>query len=640
MDRALTQDTRRLTNLLGQLYEVPESARDRFRARAAEIGPQSCGRELAADPARFGTLRTGLTQQQREGVAAEAGYIAGIAYALQANRSNAPAVAKLLTERFYRAAATVFERPSAVYASLIAAAQREGPAAAARLQSEPESFGELRPGGDRYARALASRAEDLVHARGHAGETVRTAAAGHEPGAGLPRNVRELRDRPGGRLPRTLEIKLEAFTSDFRAKLAAAYLDPEAAERKFHEIIGREGAGATVFTVRRSPQVLGALGPNPNAALVAGEAARRGARAYELHNIQNPAHAADVLQRETESSLARQCAEPATALRNVLDAIRRHGLDRVADEVIRNPEQHFGGARAGTTLNGPALSAQLRELSAAMQVADRYVDAATDRIENRVPPELPLRGAAFDAVQAHVDASALASRRDALQITLNNSSNALDRAERAEQWDGIRTAQLDSELRKVYRDPIAARENLLARFAENGAEPALRVLEKNPQEIGTLVSTPRAVRRHAAEAALYARTLFNARTALAAVRYTDSHGREHLGAQQVKEASTADMGVAAADLRTTTERLEQLGKVDGTRERAVSAVQALSPEQADQLLDAVRARNTDAAAAPIQAVKAAADTRRNATSLFHSGAPHLVLQTAQVLRSMGEGPTL
>lgn len=645
VDRALAQDTRRLQKLLLIVYENPDGARAAFRARVGQVGARAAGTEMAAEPTSFGRINA-ASQAALASASREAGYVGGIAYLLQAQRTNPTAVAQLLTERFYTSAGAVFQDPAVAYRSWSASLRSESPhQTAARMARSPESIAAIRPGGGRFAAALAARALDAQYAREHAAAFARHHDALSLPNeASLPRDIAELRQRPGGRLPRTLELRLEAFTADFRGKLAEAYVDAPRAERTFHEILAREGSEASVQAVRRSPQMLGTLRTDPAAADLAHAAVQRGASAYELNRITNPAQAADLLQRETERSFARQCANPAAALRRIQSAIRLHGIDRVSGEISVDPLRYFAPLDGGH-LNGSALAAEARELADVSRAADSFIGAATSRLDRAHPaPELPLDGTARQAVQAHVDALALAGQRGDLHEALNNTANALERAEQAFRWHAIRETQLLNALKGVFKKPEVAIEELVTLATKKGNKAAIETLEKKPERIAAVAGSLRNARAAAAKATINARQFLEAREALKNVHYTDPLGQVHRGAENVRASTTAELGSSAADLAEKTSRLQALGDVDGSRARAVHAVQSLSPDQADALINAVAGRNPEAAK-PLQGVRETAAAARGNPAQRREGTPlpgvhHAVLQAAQMARTMGEGPTL
>jgi hypothetical protein len=645
VDRALSADARRLQKLLASIYADPPAVREAFRHRAAVVGPQPAGSEMAQNPASFGALRP-LVPEAHAGTAREAGYVAGLAYLLQANRENPPVAAKLLTQRFYQASRAVFEDVPLMYRNWAEAVRRDGAAtAASRLEAEPQSFAPLRQGGDRFAQNVAARGLDAEHARAHAAaHEVEHNATAILRRPRLPRTVHELENRHGGRLPRPLEIRLEAFSFDFRGKLAAAYMDPELAEAAFHHIGNREGFQATVLAVRRSPQLLGPLTDDPNAAEIAYAAARRGARAYELNAISNPAHAADLLHRETQASLARQCSNPADALRRIEAAMRERGVGAVSAEIQSDPLRYFAPL-ADRTMNPSALAAEARALGEATRAAGQYVSEATARLDApRSVRDLPVGGTAADALQAHADATLLSTRKGDLHEVLNEAANALRRVERAEKWHEIRLAQLRTALREIYASPADAEAALIDLADRRGPKEAARHLEKKPQALGILNANRRTARAAAADAAIHATNYFDARAARTDVQYKDRDGHIHRGVENVRAATTREIGTSSADLTDTQRQLSSLGDVEGTRARAIHVVQGLSPEQADQLVTALQQRNPHAAQ-PLQIVRDTAAARREGgdlrrESMLPSGSHHTVLQAAQLVRSAAEGPTM
>lgn len=640
VDRALAQDSRRFQRLLAKLYVDPQAAQEAFRVRAAEAGAQTAGQELAAEPKSFGAMRAGIELDARVPLARETGYVGGLAHLLHIHRENPQIVAEVLTDRFHRSAGAVFVDVPQMHRTWAEAVQADGlEAAAARLTSDPQSFGALRPGGERFARELAVRGTDAAHARAHAATHAREHESMQvEARLRLPGSVADLENRPGGRLPRPLELKLEAFTADFRGKLAAAYVDPERAEAAFHEISTREGMQVTVQGVRRSPQVLGPLRNDDTAAVLAYAAARRGARAYEINSVRNPAQAADLLLRETQRSLARQVANPAEALDRIQAAIRARGVERVSEEIQREPRQFFAPL-GEQTLNPASLAADVRALGEADRVADHYVSEATERRSApRTVRDLPVHGPAADALQAHVDATTLLSRKGDLHVVLNEAANALTRVESAVKWYGIREAQLRTALRQLYANPVNAEAELIRLADEKGADAAIECLVKKPKRLGALASGRSGDAARVAE--IHARAFFDARDKRENVHYTDRNGQIHRGVESVRGATTAEIGSSSAELNQTETQLRDLSGVEGTRARAIHAVEGLSPEQADRLVTALQSRNPHAAQ-PLQAVRETAAARREIGApgrpVLPPGAHHTVIQGLQIVRSMSEG---
>lgn len=644
VDRALDQDRRRFDKLLNAMYLDPQAARDAFAARAAAVGAQKAGREMADGPAAFGELKAISPDRI---VAREAGFVGAISHLLQ-NERNPDTIARLLNERFFQGACTVFEDAGRMFKAWRDAVDARGMyTAAAELASDPSSFGVLRPNIDSarahgsapppapYGRALASRGFDAEVARAHSASVKRDLAPeGARPA--LPRTVDELVNREGGRLPRVLEMKLEALSADFRGMLARAYRDPVGAEATFHEIVGREGLQTTVLGVRRQPALLGQLTEAPDAADLAYGAGKRGARAYELHAIRNPSQAAEVVRREAERALARQVANPADALRHIQAAMRTHGVDRVAEEIHRDPLRYFT-PRQDQTLDPAGLAAEARAVGDANRAADEYAAAEVRRQQPDRAQAVSAPAAAASALQAHADATLLFEKKGDLHEILNDAANAARRAEDAVKWHDIYQSQLRRALGRIYANPAAAEEAFLRVADEDGHGAAIERLTKKPQKLGALAPDKGAAKESSRSAGGVAFSYLTAREKLENVEWRDRDGHLHRGVTNVRAATTAELKTSAADLSETERRMAEMGGVEGTRERAVERVQALSPDQADELIAALKARNPGAADS-IQAVRQAAAARRE--GMMPAGAAQTVMQTAQIVRTMGEGPTM
>jgi hypothetical protein len=634
VDRAVQQDGQRFEKLLAAMYAEPQAARDAFEARADAVGAQKAGRELAQAPATFGAVVPGTSPQRMASIAREAGFVGAAGHMLR-HHQKPEVVAEVLTERFFQGACTVFEDAGRMFRTWRNAVDVEGAAAAAtRLASEPAAFGTLRPGAADYARTLASRGLDAEVARAHAASRQREHQA--EARSRLPRSAGDLVARDGWRLPRTLELKLEALTRDFRGMLSTAYRDAERAEAAFHAMVAREGLQGAILVVRREPARLGPLTDTHDATDLAYRAVKRGARAYELHAIRNPSEAAEALQRDRERSLARQVADPAGALREILAAMRRYGVESVAEEIRREPQRYFT-ALDDAPLNATALAADVRALGEAARTADEHVAAEAQRqVPERLPAVAATDGAAA-AVQAHVEATSLFERKGDLHERLNDAANAARRAEDAAKWHGIYKSQFQRSLGRIYANPAAAEIAFLRAVDEDGLAAAIEKLTRKPKSLGTLAPDRAAAREAARGAGGEAYNYVTAREKMETVEWTDPVGTVHRGLGDVRSATVAEIRSSAAALTDTERRMHDLGGVAGTRERAVERLQALSPEQADQITAALRARHPEAAR-PIQALREAAASGRG--GVLPAGAGHAVVQTVQMVRSLGEGPTM
>ena len=650
LDRAVRQETRRFVRLLDRLYTDPDRVRAALRAEAASVGPRAAGRLLGETPHRFGTVRPEHSPETVSVIAREAGYVGGLAHELQASRGNPILAAKLLSERFAQAARGWFQDPERFYEVWSRTLSEVGPQEAARrLQLRPDGFGTPRPGIEAYVGALAGRGVDAAYAKVHATAFQRDyyASLGARL-ARLPRSTEELVGRPAGRLPPRLEMKLEAFTADFRGKLTEAYASPAAAEDRFHDLVAREGTAAAVALVRAAPERLGDLSARPDAPQVAELAARRGARAYELNGIRNPAHAAEVLQQDTERSFARQCANPGEALQRILRAIRSYGLEPTLRRVQESPGAFFQ-AREGEPLDVGSLSADVRALGNAEQIAASFLAAEDARMQQGRPVrDLPVGDPAHRAVTEYVEAEALSAHKADLHARINQASTALHQVETTARWEGLHERQLLAALRDAYRDPAAARDNLLSLAEQRGSAFALRVLQKNPHRLGELKTQPApllgwipvrstaAARKAAGEAVPYADALLRARKALRDVEWTDPGGTRHPGAERVQAASTREIATAATELRTTTETLRSLGGVSGARERAVAALSTLPEEKGEQVLSRAAAENPSAGESVQKLREAARKDRSRGAGI--PGTAQSLIQSVQTTRTLAEGP--
>lgn len=652
LDRAVRQETRRFVRLLDRIYTDPDRARTALRDRVSELGPRAAGREMGADPAGFGSLRPGHTPETLRPLAREAGYVGGLAHEMQGSRGNPVLAAKLLDERFQKAVQSWFADADRFHSAWARAVAAAGPAEAARrLTVRPDAFGSPRPGIGTYVSAIAARGRDAAAAAGHSAAFERThyATLGDRL-AGLPRTTAELTARPTGRLPAQLEMKLEAFAADFRGKLAAAYRDPAEAERRFHDLVAREGTGGAAAVVRREPATLGDLAARDDAALLADQAARRGARAYDLNGIRNPAHAADVLLQETERAFARQCANPGEALLQIQRAIREHGL-RKAVQRVRDEPGAFFRPREGESLNSASLSGDVLALGQADQVAASYLAAEAARQRRPAPAaDLPVDEPALRAVSEFVEAERLSGHKQGLHARLNDASTALHDVERTARWTGIHDRQLTAALREVYRDPAAARKRFVAVAGRRGDAAALRILRKSPNRLGLLKTAPSAylgwaglrstaeAKRAAPDAATYGASFLQSRRAQCDMEWTDPSGATHRGAEQVRAAATREIAGSGADLNATQDSLRALGGPAAARERAVSTLGRLPEEQADGVLSRVAARKPEAA----ESVGRLRDSLRNARQgAAGPGVVHTagaVVQGIRITRSLADGP--
>jgi hypothetical protein len=652
LDRAVRQETRRFVRLLDRIYSDPDQARTALRDRVSELGPRAAGREMGNDPARFGSLRPGHTPETLRPLAREAGYVGGLAHEMQGSRGNPILVAKLLNERFQKAVQSWFADPERFHAAWARAVATAGPEEAARrLTVRPQAFGSPRSGIETYISAIAARGRDAATAAEHSADFERTyyATLGDRL-ARLPRTTAEITNRPTGRLPAQLEMKLEAFAADFRGKLGAAYRDPAEAERRFHDLVAREGTGGAAAVVRREPATLGDLNPRDDAAVLADQAARRGARAYDLNGIRNPAHAADVLLQETERAFARQCANPGEALVQIQRAIREHGLRNTVQRVRDEPEAFFR-PREGESLNATSLSGDVLALGQADQVAASYLAAEAARQQRPAPAaDLPVDDPALRAASDFVEAERLSSHKQGLHARLNDASTALHDVERTARWTGIHDRQFTSALRDVYRDPAAAKKRFVAIADRRGDEAALRTLRKSPQRLGALKTTPSAylgwaglqstadAKRAAPDAATYGASYLRSRRAQREMEWTDPSGATHRGTDQVRAAATREIAGSGAELNATQDSLRSLGGPAAAKERAVSNLGRLPEDQADGVLSKVAAQKPEAT----ESVGRLRDSLRNARQ--GAAAPGVrqtlgaVVQGIQITRTLAEGP--
>jgi hypothetical protein len=638
VDRALAQDNRRFETLLTAMYIDADAAREAFYARASTAGAQKAGKEMSDAPDSYGALKDPSPSRI---VAKEAGFVGAVSHMLRHER-NAETIATVLNERFFQGACTVFEDAGRMFRHWRTAVDANGiHSAAAQLASNPSSFGALRenidtgrshgstPPASPFGRALASRGFDAEVARAHSASVSRDVAAPARPL--LPRTLEELTNREGGRLPRPLELKLKGFAADYRGMLARAYRDPERADAAFHSLVGREGLQGAVLGVRREPTLLGPLTDAPEAAELAYGAAKRGARAYELHEIRNPTQAAEAVQRDAERMLARQVANPDEALRRVQVAMRRYGVDRVAEEIQREPQRYFT-PRDDRAFAPHALAAQARGIGEANRAADEYV-AAEVRRQNPERAVVSPTAAAAAAVEAHAEATRLQEKKGDLHEVLNNAANAARRAEDAVKWHGIYQSQFHRKISRIFANPAAAEKAFLEAADKDGYAAAIDQLTKKPQKLGTLARDRATAKDTASTAGGVAFSYLTARESLGAVEWRDRDGVVHQGVESVRATTADELKKSATELAATETRMHEIGGVDATRERAVERVQGLSAAQADELIAALKSLHPDAAQ-PIQGVRDTAAARRE------SMLPHSVIQTAQTMRSMAEGPTM
>ena len=652
LDRAVRQETRRFVRLLDRIYTDPDQARTALRDRVTVLGPRAAGREMGSDPARFGSLRPGHTPETLRPLAREAGYIGGLAHEMQGSRGNPLLAAKLLNERFQTAVKSWFADPERFHPAWARAVATAGPEEAARrLAVRPDAFGSPRPGIETYISAIAARGRDAATAAEHSAAFERTyyATLGDRLDR-LPRTTGELTNRPTGRLPAQLEMKLEAFTADFRGKLGAVYRDPAEAERRFHDLVAREGTGGAAAVVRREPAALGDLAARDDAAALADQAARRGARAYDLNGIRNPAHAADVLLQETERAFARQCANPGEALLQIQRAIREHGVRETVQRVRDEPEAFFR-PREGEPLNPASLSGDILALAHADQVAALYLATEATRQQHPAPAaDLPVDEPAHRAASEFVEAERLSSQKQGLHARLNDASTALHHVERTERWTGINDRQFTSALRDVYRDPAAAKKRFVAIADRHGDAAALRALRKSPQRLGALKTAPSAylgwaglqstagAKRAAPDAATYGASYLNSRRAVRETAWTDPSGATHRGAERVRGAATREIAGSGAELNATQDSLRALGGPAATKERAVSRLGRLPEDQAEGVLSKVAAQKPGAGESVGRLRDSLRNGRPGATGPGVQQTLGAVVQAIQITRTLAEGP--
>jgi hypothetical protein len=652
LDRAVRQETRRFVRLLDRIYTDPDQARAALRDRVSEVGPRAAGREMGADPARLGTLRPDLAPDALRPLAGEAGYAGGLAHEMQGSRGNPILAAKLLDERFQKAVQSCFSDPGRFHSAWARAVAASGPEEAARrLAARPRDFGSPRPEIETYISAVAARGRDAAAAAEHSAAFERTyyATLGDRLPR-LPRTPDELTHRPTGRLPALLEMKLEAFTADFRGKLAAAYRDPAEAERRFHDLVAREGTGGAAAVVRRAPGTLGDLAAREDAAGLADQAARRGARAYDLDGIRNPAHAADVLLQETERAFARQCVNPGEALLRIQRAIRDHGVRHTARRVRDEPEGFFQ-PRADQQLDPDSLSGAVYALGQADRVAASYLAAEAARRQRPAPAvDLSVDEPALRAAADFAEAERLSEHKQDLHARLNDASTALHDVERTARWTGIHDRQFASALREVYRDPAAAKKRFVAVADRLGDDAALRALRERPDRLGTLKRTPSVylgwaglqstadARWTAPDAATHGASYLQSRRAQRDMEWTDPSGTAHRGADQIREAATREIAASGAELNATQDSLRSLGGPAAARDRAVSTLSRLPEGRADDILSRAAARKPEAAESVGRLRDSLRTARQGTAGPGAQQALGAVVQGIQITRALAEGP--
>lgn len=273
----------------------------------------------------------------------------------------------------------------------------------------------------------------------------------------------------------------------------------------------------------------------------------------------------------------------------------------------------------------------------ANRAADEYLAAEVRRQQPERAPVVSPTAAAAAAVEAHAEATVLHERKGDLHEVLNDAANAARRVEDAVKWHGIYQSQFRRALGRIYANPAAVEEAFLRAADQDGHAAAIERLTKKPQKLGGLVPDRAEARESSRSAGGIAFSYLTARESLGNVEWRDRDGLVHRGVAEVRAATADELKSSAADLTATETRMRDLGGMEGTRERAVERVQALSPEQADELIAALKARSPNAAES-IQTVRDTAAARRE--GLLPQGAAQTAMQTVQMLRSMGEGPTM
>jgi hypothetical protein len=642
VDRAVRQETRRYIAALDRLYVNPWAARDAVDEMVRNAGPRKAGERLRAEPREFGELKPIHDAAASDSLARESARAASAAYQLQASRANPLLASRLLAERVQVGFNELYRDGSAAYQACAERIRTLGPSAAAeKLRENPAAFGDLVAGGAaRHGAALAARVLDGREAAEIAAAFERRyyETVGERLDR-LPQRTEELVNRAGGRLPQTLELKLEAFAADFRAKLAEAYRSPAAAEHAFHDLVAREGTSAAVAAVRRDARILGDLNGHPMAADTAAGAVQRGARAYELNSIRNPAQAAEVLQRETERSFARQCANPGNALLKIREAIRTRGIERVAEEIARRPEVFFQ-PRDGQPLNGPALAGEVRALATHDEIGQRFVDGAG--AHTRHTPGLPTGSPLQEAVADFARAELTANRKQELHQAINAANAQLQAVESASKWKVIHERQVEAAFRDVYKDPKAARKEFDRLAEEKGTDHAIATLGRTPQKIGDLRTTRSRwgftstgeARAAVPEAMRYARAMRERKDFLRDVEWTDGAGTTHRGSDAVRSATTRQIGDHAVELGEADRALRAMGGRERTLERAVEQMAQLG----ERLEGAMHRLATDSAH-----LKGAADAVHASFRQRGAKGPGVSIfgmnQAAGTVRQLAEGPS-
>jgi hypothetical protein len=425
-----------------------------------------------------------------------------------------------------------------------------------------------------------------------------------------------------------LELKLEAYVSDFRGKLDLAYRHGGAAEEAFHSLVAREGLSSAVAIVQRDPRILGQLVIDPSAAETAVAAAARGAKAYELNGISNPAQAAEILQRETQLALARRCGNPLVALLAVNDAIRRFGADLVVDEIAARPTTFFVPVSPTERLNGPAIAADIRALEAARAAGQRYVESTVT-----LPlPGLPVGSRLEASIREYAEAEETSARKQGLHVAANEAGAKLRAVESAEKWKHIQSKQFDAELGDAFKDGPKARQAFDTMAKADGHAKALALLESRPAKFGRVKD-----RASVGSAVRYAKAMVEKATYLETVEWTDAGGVHHKGGAAVRTAAARQMGDAAAEVGQAERALRRSGGPGSAFERVISAMGALGDRIGPVVAQLVGARPELKDAAE----KAHAELNGRQAGGATRGLPgiSIIPQLAGHVRQAAEGPT-
>lgn len=645
VDRAIQQETRRYVKRLDALYTNPDQARAAFRAEVDQVGARAATRSLAQDPARFGQVRPGLSPVQVRALVSDCATSGSTAYELLKTRDNPLQLERVLEDRFHRGMRQCFQDGDQAYQrwSLMVQNASEG-TAAERLLARPEAFGQLRPGiAPAHVEALVERARGAGLARGVAEQMEKSytqTLAERIPA--LPRTKDELLHRTTGRLPASLEQKLEHFARDFRFKLARAYAVPGEAERRFHELVTREGSDGAARLVRRDPAVLGRLNAGPEAELIAQQAAVRGGRAYELNLIRTPVQAHEALERDQLRSSAYSVSNPREALGTIQEAVRVHVAERAAPEV---------GSPAAARAVAPATPAPAAPAPASpAPAADRSAVPAQDLPAPGAPAEAYVPGPVDSALESLAQAEQLAAQRDALYREIHAASGTLRSLEDAGKWAQLHSQQLDGALQQVYADPKAARQAFDELAATKGDDAALQALRQSPDSLGELrAETPDGVmgmlgkrsteqaREHAAVAAQYGEAMLAAKNTLRDVEWNSAAGGVQKGAELVRRECTSVVARSAQELARVDTSLQRLGGTEGAQHNVFFALRDqghAGPETAAPALDRA-ARANPALAGVAEQTKDKLTIPTNAAMLTY----RVVKEAAKTVQGLAEGPS-